>query len=91
MTNVIIEEPLSVITLSMLAKKTGLHRTTLIRMEQRNVIPRAKWAGPPVNGRVYDAKDVKKVEALLKDYFAGKTDSAARDFVKAPEVQPDLT
>lgn len=86
----IIEEEISVVTLAMLAKKLGLHRSTLVRMEARNLIPKAKWAGPPVNGRVYDAADVKRVKAILDAYFAGKDQTAGRDFAKSVAVQPEI-
>lgn len=63
-------EEVEVITLPQLAKRLGRHRTTILRLEQRNVLPKAAWAGPPIRGRVYTEADVKKVTELVNEYFA---------------------
>jgi predicted DNA-binding transcriptional regulator AlpA len=65
-----------VLTLAQLAQHTGLHRSTLVRMEQRLVIPKARWAGPPVNGRVYNDAEVKAVDKAIAEYLRGKADNA---------------
>jgi hypothetical protein len=80
----VIEEQTTVWTLQQVAAEMGLHRSTIVRMEQRNLLPKAKWAGPPVNGRVYDAKDKKAMKAILDAHFASKTGHSDRVLVKAP-------
>lgn len=61
-----------VYTLPQLAKKLGIHRVTLMRMEQRGVLEQAKWAGPPVNGRVYTEEDAREVEKRYLAYWEKK-------------------
>jgi hypothetical protein len=80
----VIEEETTVWTLQQLAAEVNLHRSTLVRMEQRNLLPKAKWAGPPINGRVYTGEDKKKIKAILLAHFAGKTGHADRELIAAP-------
>lgn len=76
-----------VFTLAQLAKRTGLHRSTLVRMEQRLVIPKARWGGPPVNGRVYNEAEAKAVEKAIAEYFKSRADNAeGRELVAEVEV-----
>jgi hypothetical protein len=56
-------------TLPQVAKRLELHRTTLLRMEQRGVIPKAKWTVRPFKGRVYTEADIKAIEKALEEYF----------------------
>lgn len=55
------------VTLTQLAELTGYHRSTLVRMEQRLVIPPGDY-DPRYGGRVYDQKAVKAVFEALKKY-----------------------
>lgn len=57
-------------TLPQVAKRLQLHRTTLLRMEQRGVIPKAKWVSHPIKGRVYNEAEIAVIETKLAAYFA---------------------
>lgn len=78
-------------TLPQVAKRLGHHRTTLLRMEQRGVIPKATWALKPIRARVYTEADIKIVEAALTEYFSHKPGGgeglllSATDIVKPGE------
>jgi DNA-binding transcriptional MerR regulator len=63
------------LTLPQLAKEIGIHRVTLKRMEDRGVIPEAKWAKPPQHGRRYSRDDVAKIKAAIDKYAKEKQGS----------------
>lgn len=56
-------------TLPQVAKMLGMHRATISRLEAMNKITKARWAGPPVQGRVYSAKDIAKLKQELKQVY----------------------
>jgi DNA-binding transcriptional MerR regulator len=58
------------LTLPQVAKRVKLHRTTLLRMEQRGVIPPAKWSSRPIRARIYSEEDVVAIQTALDTYFA---------------------
>lgn len=57
-------------TMPQLAKKLGVHRTTLKRMEDRGIIDKPGMINKPVRGRFYTEADAAKVEADIDAYFA---------------------
>lgn len=57
--------PVKVMTSTQMAKDLGIDRSTLVRLEQRLVLPKAPFAPPnsPVQGRIYDAALATRVRA----------------------------
>lgn len=66
-------------TLPQLAEELGLHRSTLVRFEQRGIIPIAPIVGKPVQGRVYDAALEKKVKDAVDLYYKKKAIKRAEE------------
>lgn len=76
-------DKVSYMTMTALSRELKLHRSTLVRMEQRNVIPPA----PFFKGmRVYSPDLVKQVKKALDDYFGGRPIGKAGRL----EIDPDL-
>lgn len=78
-------------TLPVVAKRLGLHRTTLLRLEQRGVVPKAKWATRPFNGRIYTEEDIKATEKALDEYMKRKP--GGKDGVQVDDndvINPEL-
>lgn len=72
-------------TLPELAEELGLHRSTLVRLEQRGVIDKAPKVGKPIQGRVYDAALEAKVRKQLQAYFDARKIADAIDRPPPPE------
>lgn len=53
-----------------LAKRMGLHRTTLKRLEDRGVIPQGRLVDFPFKGRAYTEAEAVKIEAKVREYLA---------------------
>jgi len=67
------EHRIKVITLPLLAKKLGVHRSTLKRMEDRGLIPKAKWIERPIKGRVYTEAEANEIERIVSAEMANRT------------------
>jgi hypothetical protein len=77
-------------TLTQVAKRLDLHRTTVLRMEQRGLIPKAKWIQKPIRGRIYTEADIKVIEAKVEEYFAtGKPNPAGMILDPAHVSEPE--
>lgn len=63
---------------SQVAVMLGVHRVTLLRMEQRRVIPLAKWAAKPVPHRVYTRDEVTKLRTII----TALNDAKDREYVE---------
>lgn len=74
-------------TLPQLAEEIGVHRSTLVRLEQRGIISPAPVVGKPIQGRVYDAKLEATVKKEVAEYFRQR-DIAAN--MKRPEAPSNL-
>ena len=53
-------------THTMAAKELGIHRVTLLRMEQQGKIPRAKWRAKPMPHRVYSKDNLTAIRHYLR-------------------------
>src|SRR5690606_6639716 len=71
-------------TLPQLAAELGVDRSTMVRWEQKGIIPLAPLAGKPVQGRVYDKDLERKVKAAV-DKHLQKRAIAAANRPKAPK------
>lgn len=74
-------EPVKVMTSTQMAADLGIDRSTLVRLEQKLVIPKAPLAPPnsPVQGRLYDAALATKVrEAFAKHQRKSLADREGR-------------
>lgn len=59
-----------------LAKHIGINRSTLVRLEQRGVIPKPKrMAGHPVNGRFYDEGEKIAITNTVNHYLDKQLES----------------
>ena len=67
-------------THSQAAVMLDMHRVTLLRMEQRGVIPKAKWAAMPVPHRVYTREDITHLNKLIRAMEVQK--NKGREFVE---------
>lgn len=73
------------ITLPALARDVGRDRSTLVRLEQKGLIPEAKWH-PVMKCRVYTPADVKAVKAALEAYDASQLGKAGGRMVVDPST-----
>lgn len=66
------EGPIKVLTSTQMAADLGIDRSTLVRLEQRLVIPKAPLApaNSAVQGRLYDAALANRVRAAFKKHQA---------------------
>lgn len=70
-----LDEPIEhVITADTLAKRLGINRATIVRLEQRRILPVARRIAHPFAGRVYNDKEAAEVERLVRAYFARAKD-----------------
>ncbi len=49
------------------ARFCGIHRVTVLRLEQRNIIPKARWRRLPQPHRVYSQADLDAIKQTLHD------------------------
>jgi predicted DNA-binding transcriptional regulator AlpA len=85
-----------VFTMPQVAERCGINRTTLKRMEDRGVIPQARWVTSPFRARVYTEEEVQIVEARVKAYmqrYVARRDGEGlvvneADIVNASELTP---
>lgn len=68
-------------TLPQLAEEIGVHRSTLVRLEQKGIIDKAPLVGKPVQGRVYDPELEKRVKFQVEKYLEKRN--------RANEGRPD--
>lgn len=61
------------------AKKLGVDRSTLVRLEQAGKIPKVKWSRSPHVRRLYTADDIKGIGEVLNNELAARHGS--RDFI----------
>lgn len=59
------------LTLPGVAKLLGIHRSTLVRLEQRGHVPEAKWH-PVLKVRIYLKEDIDKVQKAYETYVSGR-------------------
>lgn len=62
-------------TLAEAASQIGIHRVTLLRMHQREVIPKARWRRKNATGnpyRVYSAAEIASIKAFIERERADK-------------------
>ena len=71
-------EYVKVKTLPQIAAQLGVDRATLVRLEQRGVIPRAPKVRTPVQGRIYDAALEKEVIKAFQEYVRNRDDQITR-------------
>ena len=72
-----------VYTIRQLARKLGIDRSTLIRMEQKGQIMKARWAPKPIDGRVYTEEDVAIVMKQIEEHRSRKVNMAeGRELLK---------
>lgn len=64
-------------TLGDVAFQVGVHRVTLLRMEQTGRIPLARWRRKPQPHRVYTAAEI----TVIKNVVNSKGDADGRTFV----------
>lgn len=76
---------IAAITLPALAREVGRDRSTLVRLEQKGVIPEAKWH-PVMKCRIYTPADVKAVKAALEVYDASQLGKAGGRMVVDPST-----
>jgi predicted DNA-binding transcriptional regulator AlpA len=74
-------------TLPQVAERVKLHRTTLLRMEQRGVIPKAKWATKPFRARVYTEADIVALQRALDEYFASHMPNEAGMIIDPDSIE----
>lgn len=74
-------------TLPQVAKRLELHRTTLLRMEQRGVIPKAAWTTKPFRARVYTEADIVALQAALDVYFSTRMPNADGMIIDASAIE----
>lgn len=65
-------------TATQVAVMLGVHRVTLLRLEQRRAIPLAKWVRKPVPHRVYTPEDV----VALRHRLVAINDNKTREYVE---------
>ena len=65
-------------TLPQLAEELGINRSTMVRLEQRGIIPMAPKVRTPIQGRVYDEALEKEVIKAYHAYMQGNRDNGAR-------------
>jgi len=75
--------PVKVMTSTQMAADLGIDRSTLVRLEQRLIIPKAPLAPPnsAVQGRLYDAALANRVRAA----YAKHTEKALADREARPK------
>ena len=73
-------------SLPQLAEALGVDRSTLVRLEQRGVIPKAPKIKTPFQGRAYDEALEKAVIKAFQAYTRAKTDESERPIVPSNVV-----
>jgi len=64
-------------TQSVAAALCGIHRCTLLRMEQRRELSPPTWVRLPTPHRVYSDRDIKHIKQVLKD----RAEKVGRNFM----------
>lgn len=65
-------------SLQEVAEMLGLHRVTLIRMEQRKAIPKPRWRRRPQPHRVFNKDEIEVIRKILNPV----ADAKGRKFVE---------
>lgn len=59
----------TVITATVLAKRLGIHRATISRLEAKRVIPMARRVNRPFQGRIYNEQEAEAVTKALEKHY----------------------
>lgn len=75
--------PVQVLTSTQMAAALGINRSTLVRLEQRGILPKAPITPPPHSGRVYDAV---LVNLTRKAYAKYRLTTERKDMAERPDA-----